>query len=238
MSKSNSALAVVEPTRLESARAAFDALQARRAEIDEQIAAVEAGAAPSAAATGAAQSLRQQKTRLFARMLRSGAKVDAASPDVMAIDRKLIDAEQSERQAVAVVAARGEVVADLQAQVRALNEQSQAVHRELLQAQFEAAAHEIHTGLIPAVRVAAAALGVAMARLCGAGVAHNQLARELREKHGLNVQALGTEWPQRQIILNPIAFGISDNGQFNSLAIDLGTQIDEAAADALNRWRR
>jgi hypothetical protein len=236
MTKSNLAHAVTEPTRLESARAALKAVRARRVAIDVQVATVESGAAPSAAAAGAAQSLRQQRTGILARMLKLG-RVDTAAPDVVAIDRKLIDAEQTERQSAAVAAARAEVLADLEAQVRAVNEQIPAAHRELLLAQFEAAADEIRRDLIPALRDACAALGVAMAKLAGAGVAHCQLAREIRDQHGDFVQALGSESPIHTLDVIALGFGIGDNGGYNNSRIAVRTEIIAAAADALARWR-
>jgi hypothetical protein len=131
----------------------------------------------------------------------------------------------------------------LQAQVLATNLQLPATHRELLLAQFEGASSEIRTELIPALRTACGLLGVAIAKLAGAGKAHCTLARELREQHGDFVQALGSSMPVCTLDVIALGFGLGDGGGsgggggFNNVRIDVREQIDAAAADALNRWR-
>jgi hypothetical protein len=238
MNRSNSALSVVEePTRLESARAVLDEITRQLDALHVQIADVEAGAAPAAAAAGAAASLRQQKTGMFARMLKLG-KVDTAAPEVRAIDKQLADAETVERQSAAVVAARGEVIAELQAQVAELSARLPAARRELALAQFEEAGQDIRNELLPAFRAACAALGSSYARLVGAGSAHSQLARVLREQHGVTGQALGIEFPATSINIAVVGFGLDGNDGFNNLRVDVRAEIDAAAAEALKRWRR
>ena len=219
-----------------AARAAYDDLTRQLDAVRAQVARVEAGAAPAASAASAAVSLRQQKTGLIARMLRSG-RVDTSAPEVRQIDRQLVDAEATERQSAAVAAARAEVLAELQEHYLQLHAQLPAAHRELLLAQFAAAEAEIRSELIPALRTACAALGADYARLVGAGKAHCQMAAELRSQYGASVQPLGVEYPMASFDFIAVGFGLGDAGGINNVRINVGAELAAAEAKALQRWR-
>lgn len=222
--------------RLAAAREAHDAILSKLNDLNAQMLAVDRNAEASAA-TSAAQSLRQQRTGLLARMLRLGRVEDSA--EVRAVDKQLASAEHVERQAAAIAEARAAALAELQAEADVLNAQLPAARRELAEARFEAAGAEIERTVIPAYLAAANRLRDAYAALAGAGRAHHELARELRDVHGVHTGALGQEHPAQRIGINPVppGFNLSHGGGFNALTYEVGNAIDSARAEALRRWR-
>lgn len=203
-----------------------------------RIAGIGAAAQPAEAATSNLASLRQQRQAVIARQLEAGG-VNTDDVELREIEGLITLAEVSENRNRSALQAQQQLVADLQAQhQRIAVDELPGLRRELAEAQFEAATSEIQQVLIPDLRAAAAQLGAAYARLAGAGQAHFDMANELRERHGLYVQHLGQEWPQKKIVLTAaVGFGISDDGNFNTLVIDASEQLLAAHAEMLQRWR-
>ncbi|MEO8313242.1 MAG: hypothetical protein ABI645_00475 [Pseudomonadota bacterium] len=222
--------------RLAVAHDNFNANLSSMNAIDASAATIENGAQPAAGAAGVAQSLRQARGNIFARMLQAG-RVDTNTPEVVDLDAQLKTAESTERSSAAVLAEKQALILDLHEQKRALAAKIPALNQELLEAQFEAAAVEIEQQLIPALRSAASQLGAAYAALVGGGLAHTELAVQLSQQYGVARQPFGGVHPIRIIDLYPTGFGISDTGNFNTLRIDAGPGIDAAHVDALKRWR-
>lgn len=231
-------LAVVKTAqedRLATAQANVADLHDQLAAINERRRLVEQGAAPVEAAAGTAQTLRQQLSTAIARMLKAG-KVDRGAPELRAIDRALAPAEVSEREAVAVLQTKAILLAELDAEATTLASQLQAARVELLQAQHGAARSEIERELLPSYRRTCEAQASAYARLAGAGQAHCEIARELRDQHGITSPPLGVDYPQGRLIFVAVGFGLDHGDGFNTIGIDTSAAIAQEAQLARERW--
>ncbi len=223
-------------TQLEAARGAFQSLADQLERINVDMRRAEQGVMPIQAAAGAAQSLKQQKRGLLARMLLAG-RVDTKAPEVKELDRQIATAEVSAQQSADVLEAMREVMVDLQAQANDVNAKLPAARRALAEAQFEAAAVEIRTDALPAFLAACESLRKAYGRLAGLGTAHCQMAREIQEAHGVTVGPLGSDFPMQVFDITALGFGLEASHAMNVKTIDAREDIAQVRSEALARWR-
>ncbi len=225
-----------EVHRLRVAALAVEQNLARRADIEAQIASVNTHAETAVATARAAAELRQQRQQMLEQQLRADG-IDHAAPELTKIEARIAQAGVEESRAAAVRDAQQNILSDLQERRRALVAELPALRGALLAVQFDHAKVEIESDLVPALREAAECYGEAYAKLCGAGLASQELAKQLREQHGVNVSTFGTTYPQRVLNFSPVGFGFSDRGQYNLIEIDTSQGIAAAAAECLARWR-
>lgn len=237
-------LRAVEPVAPVPAISPLDRAREDVADLNRQLAVIEASIAraensssPVEQSATAAQGLRQRLTAIFSRMLQAGS-LDTATPEVADLTSQLASAEAAERQSAAIAEARRSVVADYQVQTTELRGLLAAAMQSLDELLFVGARDDIERTLIPAYLHAANQLAGAKAALEGAGLAHCGMAHSLRARYGLTVQALGTDLPERQLILHPTGFGISNTGQFNTLRLDCSASMEAARGEFLGRWSR
>ncbi len=223
-----------ELQRLRAALLAQGQLAAKNDELARQINAVNKAAAASSAATGTAQSLRQERQQILERQLQSGA-VDHSDAELVAIEAKLTDAELNESRAASVADAQQTLLAGLEQQRTALREPMATLEREISEARFDNATADIRDEIAD-FRAATVVYARAWARLCGAGIAHCGMAARLRQL-GVSAQGLGVENPERLVRFAPMGFGLADGGGYNQVQIDAGPSMDAAAFEFSERWR-
>jgi len=226
----------VQATPLNAARDAFQVLVDQLESINQDMRRAEQGVMPVQQAAGTAQSLKQQKRGLLARMLKAG-RIDVKAPEIKELDKKIATAEVSAEQSADVLEALREVMADLQSQANDVHAKLPAARRALAEAQFEAAAAEIRTDALPAFVSACEALRKAYGRLAGLGTAHCQMAREILEIHGSTVGAIGSDYPMQVFDITAIGFGLENAQTFNAKTLDAREDIAQARTEALARWR-
>jgi DNA repair exonuclease SbcCD ATPase subunit len=233
----NAVALVQTPTRLEAARSAVQAINAKLADLNRQMADVERNAEASTAVTEAG-SRRQERTGLIARLLRVG-RVEADAAELRGLNKDLASAEALERRAAAIREGRDAALAELQAEAAALHRLMAPAQRELAEARFEAARDEIEAGPKREYLEAVEMLVAAYAKLSGNGLAHCTLARSLAETYGISVAPLGVDMPMQNLKVNPVpvGFGITRGGGYNVMHFEVGPAIEEAQAEALRRWR-
>jgi chromosome segregation ATPase len=225
---------VAEVSALDLARARVTDLKAKLAAVETSVARAENATSPVEQTATQAQSLRQRIKAKFAAMLQAG-KLDTGESEVVDLNIQLAAAEGAERQAAAIAEARRTVVADYQSQAADLRSQLATATLSLKELLFTAAGADIEQRLITAYLEAFQKLADAKAELDGGGQAHNEMARPLRE-HGISVQALGTDLPEKFLIAHPTGYGISSNGQFNTLRIDCSASIEAARVAFREKW--
>ena len=225
---------IIELSPLDRAREIVAELKRQLDAINTAMERAENTSSPTEVAATAAQGLRQRLTAIFARMLKAGS-LDTATPEITTLTSQLASAEDAERQSAAIAAARRSVVADYQAQATELRSQLAVATVSLKELLFTAARADIEQRLITAYLQAAHQLADAKAALDGAGIAHCAMAQDLRQ-HGLSVQALGTDLPERVLILHPTGFGISSHGAFNTHREDCAARTEAARVDFSGRW--
>jgi hypothetical protein len=223
-------------SRVQVAHEALNAIAARLDAINAEAARI-ASNAQASPATATAQSLRQQRTSLLAKLLKIGRVEDGA--DIRDLNEQVATAEQAEKQAQAIADARDTLLAALQIEAAAVDAALPAARRELAEARFAAARDDLQQRLLPAYLAAADHLRDAYAALAGAGRAHYALAAELSEVHGVSVAPLGQVNPLVEVSVTPVppGFGLSNTGGFNILRFDVGPELFAAQAAALSRWR-
>lgn len=223
-------------TPLEAARAALKTHTDELASINEAMRQADQSIVPVQQAASTAQGLKQQRRGLFARMLRAG-RVDLEDEQTRDLSRQIATADSSVEQTAAVMEAHRDLMAELQQKAVEVHAQMPAARRALAEAQFEAAAAEIRLDALPAFLAACETFGQAYGRLAGLGVAHCELARELRDTHGVMTGGLGTDYPIRAFDVVAFGFDLVESHAFNVKTIDAQSTIDQARAEALTRWR-
>ena len=222
--------------RLEAARAALKILTDELASINEAMRKADQSLVPVQQAASAAQDLKQQRRGLFARMLRAG-RIDLKDEQARDLSLQIATTEASVEQTAAVMEAHRDLIAELQQQANEVHARMPDALRALAEAQFEAAAAEIRLDALPAFLAACDTFEQAYGRLAGLGVAHCELARELRDKHGVMTGGLGTANPMQIFDVVAIGFGLTAPHAMNVKTIDARGVINQAKAEALTRWR-
>lgn len=222
--------------RLKAARAALKTITDELNSISEAMRQADQSIAPVQQAASAVQNLKQQRRGLFARMLRAG-RVDLKDKQASDLSLQISTAEVSVEQTAAVMEAHRDLMAELQQKADEVHAQMPDARRALAEAQFEAATAEIRLDALPAFLAACDTFGRAYGRLAGLGVAHCELARELRDTHGVMTGGLGTELPMRTFDVVAIGFGLSESHAMNVKTIDARGAIEQARAEALTSWR-
>jgi len=222
--------------QLKAAHAALKTLTDALASINEAMRQADQSIAPVQQAASAAQGLKQQRRGLFARMLRAG-RVDLEDEQTRDLSRQIATAEASVEQTAAVMEAHRDLLDELQQKAAEVHAQMPDTLRALAEAQFEAATAEIQLDALPAFLAACDTFGQAYGRLAGLGVAHCELARELRETHGVMTGGIGTAYPMRTFDVVAIGFGLSAPHSLNVKTIDARGAIEQARSEALARWR-
>jgi len=222
--------------QLKAAHAALKTLTDELASINEAMRQADQSIAPVQQAASAAQGLKQQRRGLFARMLRAG-RVDLEDEQTRDLSRQIATAEASVEQPAAVMEAHRDLLDELQQKAAEVHAQMPDTLRALAEAQFEAATAEIQLDALPAFLAACDTFGQAYGRLAGLGVAHCELARELRETHGVMTGGIGTAYPMRPFDVVAIGFGLSAPHSLNVKPIDARGAIEQARSEALARWR-
>lgn len=222
--------------RLDAARAALKTLTDELASINEAMRQADQSIVPVQQAASAAQDLKQQRRGLFARMLRAG-RVDLKDEQARDLSSQIATVEASVEQTAAVMEAHRDLLAELQQKAAEVHAQMPDALRALAEAQHEAAAEEIRLDALPAFLAACDTLEQAYGRLAGLGKAHCELARQLRETHGVMTGGLGTDYPMLTFDVVAIGFGLSAPHAVNVKTIDARDAIKQAQAEALTRWR-
>jgi len=222
--------------QLKAAHAALKTLTDELASINEAMRQADQSIAPVQQAASAAQGLKQQRRGLFARMLRAG-RIDLEDEQTRDLSRQIATAEASVEQTAAVMEAHRDLLDELQQKAAEVHAQMPDTLRALDEAQFEAATAEIQLDALPAFLAACDTFGQAYGRLAGLGVAHCELARELRETHGVMTGGIGTAYPMRTFDVVAIGFGLSAPHSLNVKTIDARGAIEQARSEALARWR-
>ncbi|MCA6216692.1 hypothetical protein KGA65_09100 [Ideonella sp. B7] len=222
-------------TELQGALDALREADQRLAAINEEMARLNAEAANAGAVTGRASAIKAERRGLIARLIRAGQRVTGAEPEVLALSEQLTDLAPRESGAAVVSEAVQEMLVELQAEAAAIHAQRPGLIGQVRLARFAEAGEEIEA-LKPQVETLLEQLGEAYARLCGAGMAHQQLARQLREQHGASVQPLGAEFQTRQISLPVAGFSYTTASAYNLLLSDVGAAMDAAKAEFLFKW--
>ena len=197
----------------------------------ERIAQVRAQSEPARDAVALPDRLNSQRRDMIATGLRSG-----VMPDLTDIDTQRAAAKDAASTALTEVDAADQVIAELEQEVASLHAQLAARQRELVLAQFAEAPADIEQS-VRKLRAAVAAVGAAYAELAGAGVAHCQMARELRENYGESVQAHGVSHPLAAQFIVATGFGIDSGDGVNRIGFNVHAEIQHAAAEALKRWK-
>lgn len=226
----------VASERLEAARAALKALTDELASINEAMRQADQSIVPVQQAASTAQGLKQQRLGLFARMLRAG-RVDLEDEQTRDLSRQIDTASASVEQTAAVMEAHCDLMAELQQKAVEVHAQMPDALRALAEVQFEAAAAEIRLDALPVFLAACDSFGQAYGRLVGLGVAHCELAGELRDKHGVMTGGIGTNYPVKAFDVVAIGFGLTAPHSVNVKTIDARGAIEQARAEALTRWR-
>jgi phosphoglycolate phosphatase-like HAD superfamily hydrolase len=152
---------------------------------------------------------------------------------VLALSEQLTDLAPRESGA-AVSEAVQEMLVELQAEAANIHALRPGLIGQVRLARFADAGEEIET-LKPQVEALLAQLGKAYAKLCGAGMAHQELARQIREQHGVSAAA-GAAFQTRQTVLPVAGFGYTTASAYNLLLRDVGEAMDVAKAEFLAKW--
>jgi len=159
-----------------------------------------------------------------------------STPETDAAERELENAKRADLRASALRAANDSEISTLRARETALIAERAVAQRAIRMAAFEAASAEFERELIPELRAAADHYRRVYGKVAGAGQAHHEMARVLREQDGIAVQAMGTDRPVGIITLNPVGLGIADGGAFNTLRLDATVPIENGRNEHLQKW--
>lgn len=222
--------------RLKAAHAALKTFTDELNSINDAMRQAGQSITPVQQAVSAAQDLKQQRRGLFARMLRAG-RVDLKDKQASDLSSQIFTAEVTVEHTAAVMEAYSDLMAELQQKADEVHAQMPDARRALAEAQFEVAAAEIRLDALPAFLAACDTFGLAYGRLAGLGVAHCELARELRDTHGVMTGGLGTEFPMKTFDVLAIGFGLCESHALNVKTIDARGAIEQTRAQALTSWR-
>jgi len=223
---------MLKTPQLIAAQAALIEAQQQLAAINAQGAAATGQAERARAVVSEAQSLRTERVGFLARLMQMGRTATGREPEVVALSQKLDQIEEHAGAAALVAEAAGQVQVDLQAQAMAIHERMPALAEAEALARFMAARADIEANELPALKLAAEAWAAAHARLAGKGRAHDELARGLRDRFGLSVQAFGVTYPALTLVAPCQGFGLDGA----ALRFEVADQINAAHQAALKEW--
>ena len=215
---------------VELARQSRAILVERIAGLRERLAQVHAQSEPAREAVALVGRLDAQRAAMLADGLRSG-----SMPDLDVLDQQRAAARVEAATAATMVTAADAVEAELQQDIDELHRLLPQRELAIRQAVFDGAVGEIEAQARK-VRAAANALADELGTLTGMGVAHQEMAAEMR-RQGVSCQALGSETPTLAHNIGVVGFGFIDGGVHNALRIEHRVETMQARAAALARWK-
>lgn len=220
-----------------TAKQVVEALLAEEQALQQERAAVMAGTRPAEQAVQAAEGLRSQRRGLLARMMRMGG-IDTKSEEMRTLERTIAASQASAEQAEDILAAREQVLSELNSRAQELAERRAKASMALRHAQLSAATEQIKAKAIPEFLEAVDSFKNAYGRLQGMARAQIELRQELYDDGERGVQAIGSllaPWEFWLETYMPEIPGALINGH---LKVDCRQVIAETKETALREWRQ
>jgi len=228
--------------RLEAARRALRDLDAEDAALVQRLTDLQRQAAPARTAAANADSIRQQRRGLFARLFRLGSSDPDADAELNDLDTREAAAAREAVRAQAASEAAAEIEAEISAQRVQLVQRRQALLRELHEAAAEAAHLEADQQHLPELIAALGALKTALGKAYGAQLAADRLTDQVRGLSGAyRVEAYA---PMRELQVNLPGMQMEQRlrgrtdvrgSSFSVVNLDFGPGIDSTAAEIVAR---
>jgi len=217
--------------RLEQARTQLAAINTEHDAILEEQRAIESNAREVAQVV---QQPVADRVGFFKSLFRQGKK--PTQDEVKRARAEIAEQAAATAQIAEIEKAKSEALAELEGKRLALAHQRRAASLEAAAAQFDLAGEQMSAEIIPEFMRAVEQFKAAYAKLAGAGKAHHEMARALRQE-GVSVQAIGTDYPNIHIDIVTLGFPIGVGPGSNLIRLDASALIEAAKVEALQRWR-
>lgn len=184
------------------------------------------------------EQLRQQRADLYTQQIISGTE-GTGSADLAALDAQIEASRADERSAQDLQKACAAALTKLRGDAAELRQKHRSFRNSLEAAQLYALENEIRSEHLPAFVDAFKTFAAAYAVLVGTGRVHALKRDELHKAGVVSHFVLGSTHenpPFLEVLIFGFGFADEKRGVWNRLSADLTQEVEQAAAEARQRW--